>query len=160
MLPLFSLWLVNKAAHTTKVNTSESSVLVKALLINILVRDTTHSKEEGVHSLYWKKFLHGRKTAFFGITKVFTSGWSTISLNCFPVLLIPTEACFESSPLALPPPFPASYYYRCLWSNCSISKTAPGKHQMSSLCAYRDSFITYSFCRHPMQYSYFYSPSE
>lgn len=160
MLPLFSLWLVNKAAHTTKVNTSESSVLVKALLINNSVKDTTHCKEEGVRSLYWKKFFHDRKTAFFGITEVFTSGWSTISLNCFPCTVDPNWSLFESSPLALPPPFPASYYYRCLWSNCSISKTAPGKHQMSSLCAYIDSFITYSFCRHPMQYSYFYSPSE
>lgn len=57
MLPLFSLWLLNKAEYITKVNTSESSVLVKCLSFNISVSDIIHGKQEGVHGSYWKNSL-------------------------------------------------------------------------------------------------------
>ena len=159
MLPLFSLWLVNKAEYTREVNTSESSVLVKSLLINISEILSTANRKMFIEYIEKISFTVG-KLLFFYVSLRFLlqagvpSHW-TASLCCRSQLK--PISSLHPYPLLLPsPPLTITDAYEAAAETLEHA----GKCQMSYLCVYTDSFITYSFCRHLMQYSYFYSPSE
>jgi len=65
MLPLFSLWLVNKAEYTREVNTSESSVLVKSLLINISEILSTANRKMFIEYIEKISFTVGKLLFFY-----------------------------------------------------------------------------------------------